>query len=298
MRALALVGPRASPKQVKLFLRPQVTITQLSSPTMEEVAGTLKGEQPDVVLIFGGDGTVNVHLNQLANTGIPVLVVPCGSGNDLARVAGLDSIDAALRLWTRFWSGERSVAPVDLGLISSPNLPQPRYFSCCANIGLDADAARRTDAMPDWLKSHGGYFAGGLMALANYLPQVMTVLSEEREHIEPGWFVSISNTPTFGGGLKIAPQASVADGRLDVTFVSAEKFSRAALASHFPKIFSGRHVGLDGLEIFKTCALDIETPSPQAVYADGEYITETPCRIEVAPGALRLLTNAYCNIEK
>jgi diacylglycerol kinase family enzyme len=144
--------------------------------------------------------------------------------------------------------------------------------------------------MPDWLKSHGGYFVGGLMALANYEPQMMTILSKERDHIEPGWFVTISNTPTFGGGLKIAPHASVTDGQLDVTFVGSKMFSRAQLANHFPKILSGKHVGISGLSIFATSALSVETEHPSPVYADGEYITETPCKIEVVPGALQLVT--------
>jgi diacylglycerol kinase (ATP) len=288
MRALALVGPRASEEEVTPFLDNQ-TVT-FRSGTAQEVTDALKRENPEVAVIFGGDGTVNVHLNQLAKTGIPVLVVPCGSGNDLARVAGTDSVDAALRAWIKFRSGERTVTEIDLGLISSPNLAQPRYFSCCVNIGLDADAARRTDAMPDWAKSHGGYFLGGLAALAGYEPQLMTVRSAERKHIEAGWFVSISNTPTFGGGLKIAPHASVTDGRLDVTFVPTKNFSRVALAGHFPKILSGKHVGISGLSIFATTSICVETERPSPIYADGERITETPCRIEVSPAALQLVT--------
>ena len=290
MRALALVGPRASAEQVEFFLDPQVAFTKFSSPNPQEVAAALENERPDVVLIFGGDGTVNIHLNQLAKTGIPVLVVPCGSGNDLARVAGTDSIDAAVQAWIKFVSGKPQVTRIDLGLITSVNLARPRYFSCCANIGLDADAARRTDAMPDWLKSRGGYFVAGLMALAGYEPQTMTVLSPEREHIEQAWFVSISNTPTFGGGLKIAPDASVTDGHLNVTFVSSRLFSRPQLANHFPKILSGKHTKIPGLSQFVTNAISIDTERTSPIYADGEYITETPCRIEAAPGALHLVT--------
>src|SRR4051812_40869747 len=109
MRALALVGPRASQQQVQQFIHPEVTCTTLHSGKAEEVSRAL-GEQPDVVLIFGGDGTVNVHLNQLAKVGIPVLVVPCGSGNDLARVSGTDSIDAALQVWRKFRAGGRNVS--------------------------------------------------------------------------------------------------------------------------------------------------------------------------------------------
>jgi diacylglycerol kinase (ATP) len=290
IRALALAGPRATEQQVGSFRNPQVQLKVLHSSTAEEVSRTLATERPEIILIFGGDGTVNVHLNQLANMGIPVLVIPCGSGNDLARVAGTDSIDTARGTWFDYLSNKRTVQPTDLGRICSPKLAQPRYLSCCANIGLDAEAARRTDGMPDWAKSHGGYFVGGLMALAGYEPQMMTIRSSEREHVEPGWFVSISNTPTFGGGLKIAPHASVTDGQLDVTFVGSNVFTRAQLARHFPKILTGKHVGIRGLSLFPTKTISIETERASPVYADGERITETPCEIDVAPGALQLVT--------
>src|SRR3954466_11340523 len=119
------------------------------------------------------------------------------------------------------------------------------------------------------------------MGLAGAAPQMMTILSPEGEHIEPGWFVSVSNTPTFGGGLKIAPHASVTDGQLDVTFVGSNTFTRAQLATHFPKILSGKHVGIRGLSLFATKTISIETEHPSPVYADGEPITETPCKIDV-----------------
>jgi diacylglycerol kinase family enzyme len=128
------------------------------------------------------------------------------------------------------------------------------------------------------------------LALAGYKPQKMWLGSAQKIHSESGWFVSVSNTPTFGGGLKIAPQASVSDGLLDVTFVSAEHFSRARLASHFPKILSGNHVNIRELSVFATSTISVETDSPSPVYADGERITQTPCKIEVAADALRLVT--------
>jgi diacylglycerol kinase (ATP) len=261
----------------------------LESPDAEAVRNALKS-RVDVVLVFGGDGTVNRHLAQLAKTNLPMLAVPAGSGNDLARAAGMPAVDDAVAAWMRFLSGTAHVSAVDLGVIASGTLSEPRYFSCCANIGLDADAARRTDKMPDWMKSRGGYFIGGLLALARYRPEMMSVRSSEKDFSENAWFISVSNTPTFGGGLNIAPQASIRDGQLDITFAGADRFSRAALAGHFPKIFSGQHIDLPGLEIFRTARAEVEAPAAQLVYADGEYITETPCRIHVSPGALRLVT--------
>jgi diacylglycerol kinase family enzyme len=106
---------------------------------------------------------------------------------------------------------------------------------------------------------------------------------------DAGWFISISNTPTFGGGLKIAPQASITDAQLDITFASSNKFTRLGIVRQFPKILSGNHVNLPQLSIFRASQLAIETERPTAIYADGEYIGQTPCRILVRPAALRVV---------
>lgn len=292
MRALALVGPRASAKQVTLFRDPRAELTVLQSASCEDVRSAVDSARPDAILIFGGDGTVNRHLSQLAHSGIPVLAVPAGSGNDLARVAGTADLERASSAWQGFLAGTGPVQLSDLGVISSPALAEARYFSCCANIGMDADAARRTNFLPDWLKSRGGYFLGGLLALAAYQPKRMVLEANDRHFDQEAWFLSISNTPTFGGGLKIAPHASIKDGRLDVTLAGAREFSRLSLAIHFPKILNGRHVGLKGLEIFSTESLAIQTEVPQEIFADGEFISHTPCEIRAAPAALHLVTLA------
>lgn len=164
------------------------------------------------------------------------------------------------------------------------------YFSCCVNIGLDADGARRTDQFPNWLKSHGGYFVGGVVALALFDPLHMKISGSGFSPIdEPAWFVSICNTPTFGGGLKIAPQASITDGQLDITFAGSRKFSRAGIARHFPKILSGDHVNLPQLKILRGMQLEIETGRRTVIYADGEFIGHTPCNIVVKPAALTIV---------
>ena len=74
--------------------------------------------EADAILVFGGDGTVHRHLPQLVKLGLPVLVVPHGSGNDFARALHLRSVDDALSAWRQFVSGRGSVRQVDLGVIA------------------------------------------------------------------------------------------------------------------------------------------------------------------------------------
>src|SRR5438552_13143533 len=118
MRALAIAGPRATKKQVDRFQNPQAELRTLASPTAEEVTRALR-DRIDAVLIFGGDGTVNRHLGQLAKSNVPVLPVAAGSGNDLARAVGMPTLETALNTWRAFIAGAARVEAIDLGMISS-----------------------------------------------------------------------------------------------------------------------------------------------------------------------------------
>ena len=298
MRALALTGPRAHPKHLAPFqstaLASNVEFKILDSPDAHTVACTIESLHPDLILIFGGDGTLNRHLSLLVAARIPVLIVPAGSGNDFAKANGIETIAHAARLWNSFLAGQGLLVQTDLGLITATadegsTLP-PRFFCCCANIGLDSDAARRANALPDWLKARAGYVFGALASMILYQPQTMTVSAGEMQISELAWLVSISNTPTYGGGLKIAPQASITDGHLDITFVPRAPFNRLQLLSHLPKIFSGTHLTLLEIKIFAAPQLLLQTPVPLPIYADAEYIGLTPCEVTTAPKALSVLT--------
>lgn len=279
MRVVAIVNPVRKP-------RPDTSAFEQVHPIefREESA-----RDCDLVLLFGGDGTLNRHLAALVDAKVPVLCVPTGSGNDFAMAHGtFDSVDA-LGVFERFVRGEAKIRESDLGTIQTT--AGTRYFSCCANIGMDADAARRTNALPNWLKESGGYFLGGLGAMLAYKQRMLSVAGDgvpNGKLSERGWFVSFSNTPTFGGGLEIAPQAKLDDGTLDVTY--CREVPRRELLWHYPKILRGAHTELEQLHIFKSSQLRIDTESPQPIYADGEYIGETPCEIGVAAKALKVLS--------
>jgi diacylglycerol kinase (ATP) len=242
----------------------------------------------DLVLLFGGDGTLNRHLAALVDAKVPVLCVPTGSGNDFALAHGIRSAADALRVFQRFVEGKADVRAADLGAIAMSSAK--RFFSCCVNVGMDADAACRTNALPNWLKARGGYFVGGFSAMCRYQPEKLRVTGDgvpKGELSERGWFVSVSNTPTFGGGLKIAPQASLYDGALDITY--CREVPRRELLWHYPKILRGAHTELEQLHVFRSSHLRIETERPQPIYADGEYMGETPCEISIAREALKVV---------
>jgi diacylglycerol kinase family enzyme len=124
MRAAAILGPGDLSKTVFSFQR------------RTGVRWTSLIEQADAVVIFGGDGTIHHQLATLVELDVPLLVVPCGSGNDFARALGLWKLEDSVVAWKRFVSGADSVRKIDLGTIRSysatlrSDLHTQRYFCC------------------------------------------------------------------------------------------------------------------------------------------------------------------------
>lgn len=300
MRAAAILGLGSSIRDLKPFKVDRCITWTLGLPA-PDVA--------DVVLIFGGDGTVHRHLAPLVKLGLPLLVVPQGSGNDFARALGIRRVADALHAWKGFLDKKATLKSIDLGIISSPDGPHATsnwsnttesatnyYFCCVAGVGLDGVVTSLANRLPRWLRGHGGYALSLPLGLAKFRARELNVLQPSKTH--PGTFIrrysqpvllaAFANTPAFGGGMRIAPRASLTDGLLDVCLV--ESLPKLKLLSLFPTVYLGRHLGIKQVQYFQAQTIRIETPIPTDVYADGEYVCRTPIEITVVPHALRVVT--------
>jgi len=299
VRAAAIFGPGCSAKDLKPFQQNSEANWLIDLPA--------NSDQADAILIFGGDGTVHRYLPQLVALRVPVLVVPCGSGNDFARVLGLRRLRHSLAAWHKFCSGIGNVRTIDLGVIApfitdpqeAGEAPAPRehYFCCVGGVGLDAEIARRANRLPRWLRAHGGYVLSLPSALLGFAPVAMKISSPDAgnpegnvaRNIKPMMVAAFANTPTYGGGMKVAPRARLDDGKLDVCFI--RQMNKFKLLCLFPSVFFGRHLGIPEVEYFQTERLRVETEAPRDVYADGEYVCRTPIEVSVARGALRVIAD-------
>jgi len=294
MRAAAIIGLGISPDEVRPF---QLGRGNPALGLPAAAAGL------DAILIFGGDGTVHRHLPQLVRLGLPVLVVPCGSGNDFAHALNLPSVRHALAAWKRFSNGAGNVRQIDLGIIrempgegGSAAAPS-HYFCCVGGVGLDGAIARIANRLPRWLRGHGGYALSLPPAVAMFQSQEMELRTREEADEQNSYalrssrkmlLVAFANTPVYGGGMKIAPLAVMDDGQLDVCAI--RDISRAKLSLLFPSVYFGKHLGIKEVEYFKTEALRLATAGPMDVYADGEYVCRTPVEVTVASRALTVIT--------
>ena len=281
MRAAAIFGPGSSLRDLLPFQHDS-SITWLDTPS----------SAADAILLFGGDGTIHRHLSQLGQLQRPVLIVPTGSGNDFARSLGLRTIRDSLVAWRKFVSTNNNVRAIDLGTIAGPDHHATRYFSCVAGIGLDAEVARRANAMPRWLRAHGGYALGLAPALLHFVP-VQTKIQTPQESdwtthsVRPILLAAFANTPYYGHGMKIAPRAQMDDGLLDACIIAC--LNPFKLLCLFPTVYFGRHLSLKEVDYFQTRAARLEPEFPLDVYADGEFVCRTPVEIGIEPGALQVI---------
>ncbi|MGD0791226.1 MAG: diacylglycerol kinase family protein [Terriglobales bacterium] len=288
MRAAVIFGLGTSPADLKPF--------QAGSPT-EWLQGlpassSGSGSNADAILIFGGDGTIHRHLPALVRLQLPVLIVPAGSGNDFARALNLRSVRDSLRVWRGFESGKIQARAVDLGVIVPSASPErTHYFCCVAGCGLDSAAARRANQMPRWLRGHGGYALALLPVLLKFPAFSMRLTQVNgKDHTEAEkltLLAAFANTQFYGDGMRIAPEADFADGKLDICRIN--KLSPFKLLSMFPSVYFGRHLLLPEVECSRAERVQVQTETPLEIYADGEFVCETPAEISVAAGALRVI---------
>ena len=299
MRAAAILGLGCSERDLKPFQQDSTVNWQIGLPG--------SSSEVDAIVIFGGDGTVHRHLAQLVHLRRPVLVVPRGSGNDFARALGIGSARDALAAWRKFESTSGNIRAIDLGTITESTAASAgqaaggaaglrrHYFCCVGGVGLDGEVSRRANNLPRWLRSHGGYAFSLPPALVSFAPFAMKIREPKPEGSDnfvirsdgPVIVATFANTPVYGGGMKIAPKASLDDGLLDICVV--KDINKFKLFCLFPTIYFGRHTGMREVEYFQSSRLRIETERPFDVYADGEYVCRTPIEVGIERAALEVI---------
>jgi diacylglycerol kinase (ATP) len=155
-------------------------------------------------------------------------------------------------------------------------------------VGIDTAIARHANQLPRWIRSHGGYALCAPREFLRFSP-IPVKLSPDlaSNDFRPAILAAFANTPNFGGGMKIAPQAKLDDGKLDICVVRAmHKFKLFCL---FPTVYFGKHLSFKEVEYQQTTSASLETNHPIDVYADGEYVCQTPIELSVARNALRAI---------
>jgi YegS/Rv2252/BmrU family lipid kinase len=266
--------------RVESALRAWATEVQVAPTRDIEHADELAADAAatgQVAVALGGDGLVGRVAGATAAAGGLLAVLPGGRGNDFARGLGIgrDPVAAAAAL---AGAAERRI---DLPAANG------RAFIGIASVGFDSDVqviANKTR----FLRGQSVYTYSTMRALLPWRPARFTVRldgGEPREIV--GWSVAAANAPFYGGGMRYAPDADIADGLLEVVFL--HRMSRLTLLVLFRKVFAGTHVRTKHVTVSRARRVTVDADRPFQVYADGDPVADLPAEIEVRPGALRLL---------
>ncbi|QZT60948.1 diacylglycerol kinase [Mycolicibacterium austroafricanum] len=236
----------------------------------------------DALVVVGGDGIISLALQVLAQTDIPLGLVPAGTGNDHAREFGIPTGDpeAAADVIV-----DGVADTVDLGRISGAD-GTDRWFGTVMAAGFDSLVTDRTNRMR-WPHGRMRYNLAMVAELSKLrlLPFRLS-FDGGAEIATELTLAAFGNTKSYGGGMKICPDADPRDGLLDATMVASA--SRTRLIRLFPTVFKGTHVNLDEVRTARARTITVDSPGINA-YADGEYVCPLPVEVSAVPGALRIL---------
>ncbi len=232
----------------------------------------------DTLVVVGGDGMVHLGVNLCAGTPVRLGVVAAGTGNDFARNLGLPVRDPSAAVGVINAGVTRAV---DAGRVTDEG-GAVRWFGGVLGAGFDAVVAARAARMR-WPRGAMRYN----LAIARELPvfrPIPYVVDLDGERLRTrAMLVAVANTTSFGGGMKVCPDADVSDGLFDVLIV--HELSIAAFLKVFPRVFSGTHVHHPAVDIRRARRVRLEAHGIQA-QADGEPMAVLPLDVDLVPASL------------
>ena len=247
-----------------------------------QLAQAASEKADSLLVVIGGDGTVNEVANGIAETDAEIAVLPCGTGQDFGRTHGIPSkFDDAVRVALGSETRTIDLGRVELGDGTS------RFFANVGSAGMSGSVARRANAMT---KRFGGratfFYALTREFLAWQNTRVVVELADGSRREGPMHDVIVANGRYHGGGMQLAPEAQQDDGAFDV--VTIGDVSKLDFVTTAPKLYSGRYLSHPKVELLRSPTVSIDSTEPLPLEVDGEPIGTTPARFKVVPAALRL----------
>jgi YegS/Rv2252/BmrU family lipid kinase len=231
----------------------------------------------EVAVAFGGDGLAGAVAGALKHSDGVVGVLPGGRGNDFARVLGIPREPVA------------ACEVLASGIVQSVDLGEAggHTFLSIASCGFDSDANRIAN-QARVVRGNLVYAYAALRTLVGWKSATFTMtLDGGSPRTILACTIAAANSKAYGGGMFMAPDASLEDGLLDVVVV--EDAPKLALLRLLPLVFKGEHVGKPNVHVDRARQVEIAADRPFTMYADGDPIAELPVTVRVLPGAVRVI---------
>jgi YegS/Rv2252/BmrU family lipid kinase len=228
----------------------------------------------DMVIVGGGDGTLNAMVNTLVDCQLPLGVLPMGTANDLARTLNLpNTIPQACQVISQGYQ-----QAIDLGCVNG------QYFFNVASLGLSVEI---TTKLTKGVKRRWGVLAYAITAIKAlgqtrlfHATITQNGISQRVKTLQ----IAVGNGRYYGGGMAIAKDATIDDNRLDLYSLEIQHWWQILhLLTHLPK---GEQDLLPWVRTLSAEAIEVETSRPRKINTDGEITVQTPARFTVVPGAL------------
>lgn len=283
-RALFIVNPNARNGRKSVATVRQVledgglTLVDAAPAQGENLSDVIRrmSKACDLVIVGGGDGTLNSAAAGLVETGLPLGVLPLGTANDFARTIGIppDAHEAAKLILSA------TPRPIDLGEVNG------HLFFNVASIGFSAELASELSekAKKRWGKLGYAIVAARLLARS----RLFTAYVEHDGSVEEirTMQVSVGNGRHYGGGMTVEETATADDGRLDFYSLEVDHWWR--LLTLLPSLRKGTQGKWDDVRAFQTTEVTIKTSRPRAVNTDGDLTTWTPAYFRIREKAIHV----------
>ncbi len=297
MRAMLIYNPAAGQRDLEPELRKAVQYLEgrgwevLWRRTRGAGDATTYGREAaniglDVAIAAGGDGTIGQVVNGLAGSKTMLGVIPTGTTNVWAK-------EARLPIWTplrpqaiqeaAFILAEGQPRNVDVGVVNG------RCFLMWVGIGFDAQVTARVEAQPQQKRRLGkiAFFIAVLVQTLNLAGVRAYIHVDGKKMSERIFLVVASNIHLYADIIRLAPMASMNDGRLDVCIFKA--YSGLQAARLLVSLVLGNHTRDPEVKMLQARHLTVQTSKPLPVHADGDIIGTTPVEISIVPNALRVI---------
>ena len=254
---------------------------------LAELAREAALDGAELLVVVGGDGSVNEVANGLAGLGRQpeVAVVPRGTGWDFSRTFGIprridDAVQVAL---------EGDVRTIDLGRASYrawDGSDATASFANVASAGMSGAIAKRANETTKALGGKASYLWATFAVFSGWAATEIEVAVDGERRAGPMFDVVVANGRFFGGGLEICPDAEPDDGLFDVLTIG--DVTKRDLVMTMPKMYRGTHLPHPKAELLRGSSVTVTSETPLPIELDGEQPGTTPVTFEVAAGALRL----------
>lgn len=235
----------------------------------------------DCVVAVGGDGTVREVAQELLHSGIPLGILPFGTGNDLIRVLGIPSDPRkAVRLLL-----EGEAQTIDAALANN------QLYLNVAGFGFDVDVLEQTRHYKTRFRGSFAYFLGVVHAMFGMRSYQVTITMPEETISREVLLVAVGNGTHIGGGMMVTPKADPTDGLLDLCVV--DKMPWYKIFYFLYKFIKGEHLQMSPVQYRQVSELQVVCKPGSKIQLDGEIIEDTPAGFQVVPGAL-LVLGAHC----